>query len=78
MINLDPSQSEIVGRYPLLLRRWQAIELCRALGGSERTFRGMIRDNVLGRQALRGGVQYRYRRDDIARQLTQSTSSLSS
>ena len=72
MIAQHPQQ-DIIERYPLLLRRWQAIELCRMLGGSERTFRRLVAEKAIHRHQLFGGVQYRYVRDEIAANLSLSS-----
>lgn len=55
-------------RYPMILRRGQAIEVCRLLGGSERTLRTLVKHKRITRHQLFGGTQWRYVRDEIVAQ----------
>ena len=67
-----PAFGELNARFPLLLRRGQAVALCQQLGGSERTLRKMIANESVAKHQIPGGTQWRYKRDDIIAALTQS------
>lgn len=67
-----PAPGELDARFPLLLRRGQAVALCQQLGGSERTLRKMIASQTVAKHQIPGGTQFRYKRDDIIAEFTKS------